>query len=187
MSRLGEYFRRRRSERGLGLGDLAGLLGYRNRSKGANRIRAFEGGGKVHPALLGNLSNVLGVGPDEIRRLVDEDYQDWLAWANEPIRPYVVVWLMACVYQRVQLPDDALDPEMAEAFAADVARQKNLRAWLVLSRRVSVEFDEAGNRRGRLEATPEMPCEPSAVFGRNRVQFDFDGGVAVRPIVRPPK
>jgi hypothetical protein len=77
MSQLGEYFRRRRSERGLGLGDLACFLGYRNRSKGANCIRAFEGGAKVHPALLGNLADVLGVGPNEIRRLVAEDYQDW--------------------------------------------------------------------------------------------------------------
>ena len=186
MSHLGQFFRRRRAERGLGLGDLARLLGYRNVSKGANRIRAFEGGGKVHPALLGNLADVLEIGPDEIRRLVAEDYRDWLAWADEPIRPHVVVRLMACVYQRVQLPDDALDPEAAEAFAAEVARGRRLRTWLVLSRRVSVAFDVEGKRRGRLEATPEMPCEPFAVVGGNRVQFD-DAGVAVRPIDGPPK
>lgn len=146
------------------------------------RIRDFEGGGKVHPALLGNLADVLGVGPDEIRRLVAEDHADWLAWADEPIRPYVVVRLMACVYQRIQLPDDALDPEAAEAFASNVARERKMRAWLVLSRRVSVGFDEAGGRRGRLEATPEMPCEPFAKVGGHRVQFDFDRGVAVLPI-----
>ena len=94
---------------------------------------------------------------------------------------------MACVYQRVQLPDDALDPEAAEAFAANIAREKKMRAWLVLSRRVSIYFDMDGNRRGRIEATPEMPCEPFAVVGGHRVQFDLDAGVAVRPIDGPPK
>lgn len=187
MSHLGEFFRRRRAEKGLGLGDLARLLGYRNVTKGANRIRAFESGGKVHPDLLARLADVLGVGPDEIRRLVAEDHADWLAWADEPIRPYVVVRLMACVYQRVQLPDDAHDPEAAVAFAAEVARRRKMRAWLVLSRRASIYFDGDGNRRGRIEATPEMPCEPFAVVGGDRVQFDFDGGVAVLPIDRPPK
>jgi len=73
MSHLGQFFRRRRAERGLGLGDLARLLGYRNVSKGANRIRAFEGGGEVHPVLLGNLADLLEIGPDEIGRLVAED------------------------------------------------------------------------------------------------------------------
>ena len=187
MSHLGNYFRRLRAERGLGLGDLARRLGYRNVTKGSNRIRAFEGGGKVHPALLGNLADVLGIGPDEIRRLVAEDYKDWLAWADEPIRPYVVVRLLACVYQRVQLPDDALTGGAAEAFAADIAREKKMRAWLVLSRRVSIYFDMDGNRRGRIEATPEMPCEPFAVVGGHRVQFDLGGGVGVRPNDGPPK
>ena len=186
MSHLSEYFRRRRAERMLGLGDLARLLGYQNVSKGANRIRAFEGGGKVHPALLGNLADVLRVGPDEIRRLVAEDHADWLAWADEPIRPHVVVRLMACVYQRVQLPDAALDPEAAEAFAADIALHRKMRAWLVLSRRVSVGFDEAGGKRGRLEAKPEMPCEPFAMVGGHRVQFDFDRGIALLSIEGPP-
>jgi hypothetical protein len=93
---------------------------------------------------------------------------------------------MACVYQRVQLPDDALKGEAAEAFAANIAREKKMRAWLVLSRRTSLYFDMDGNKRGRIEATPEMPCEPDATIGGKRVQFDFDGGMGLQPIDGPP-
>jgi hypothetical protein len=100
------------------------------------------------------------------------------------MRPYVVVRLLACVYQRVQLPDDSLNPDEAEAFASKVAREKKMRAWLVLSRRASVEFDAEGKKRGRLEATPEMPCEPFVVIGGTRFQFDI-GGDVLRPIDEP--
>jgi hypothetical protein len=53
--------------------------------------------------------------------------------------------------------------------------------WLVLSRRLSVQFDAAGNCQ-RQEATPDMPCEPFAIIGGRRVQFDFSGGDVLRPI-----
>jgi hypothetical protein len=186
VSHLGDFFKSRRQEMGLNLGQLTRLLGYQNLSRGCNKIKAFEAGGKVHPDLLARLAVVLEVSPDEIRGCVAEIYKDWLAWANEPIRPYVVVRLMACVYQRVQLPEDALDPEGAEAFASDVARVRKSRAWLVLSRRVSVEFDVEGMRRGSLEATTQMPCEPYATIGGQRVQFDFDDGdVGLWPIDDP--
>ena len=171
---------------GLRPGQLARLLGYRNVSKGANRIQSFETGGKARPDLLGKLTEALGIGPEEIQRAVAEDYRDWLAWADEPIRPYVVVRILACVYQQVQLPDDALESETAEAFAARLARERRMRTWLVLSRRASIQFDETGRRLGRVEATPETPCEPYAVIGGGRVQFDLGGGVDLRPIDEPP-
>lgn len=185
MSHLSNLFRRRREERGLRPGQLARLLGYRNVSKGANRLQSFEAGGKARPDLLGNLAEALGIGPEEIQRAIAEDDRDWRAWADEPIRPYVVVRILACVYQQVQLPDDALESEEAEAFAARLARERRMRSWLVLSRRASIQFDEAGRRLGRVEATPEMPCEPYAVIGGRRVQFDL-GGVGLRPIDEPP-
>jgi transcriptional regulator with XRE-family HTH domain len=185
VSHLGDYFRKRRVEKKLTFGQLAELLGYKNLTRGANRIQAFEGGGKAHPDLLGKLAEVLEVGPDDIRQRVAEDYWDWMAWAKEPIRPYVIVRLMACVYQRVQLPDEALDPEASEAFAANVASERKFKVCLVLSRRVSVWFDATGKEYGRTEATPEMPCEPYAMIGGRKVQFEFDKGVTLRPIDEP--
>jgi transcriptional regulator with XRE-family HTH domain len=185
VSHLGECFRKRRTEKNLSLGQVARLLGYQNVSKGANRIQAFEGGGKVAPDLLGKLAEVLEIGSDEIRQRVYEDYKDWLAWASEPVRPYVVVRLMAAVYQRVDLPDDSIEFEKAEAFAADLARGRRMKVCLVLSRRVSIWYDAEGKEAGRLEATPQLPCEPFMTIGRRRVQFDFDGGVELRPIDGP--
>lgn len=185
MSHLSDFFRNRRFAKKLSLEQLARLLGYTNVAKGCNRIRKFEGGGKVHPDLLGRLPDVLEITTEEIQQRMSEDYQDWLTWANEPMRPYVVVRLMACVYQRIQLPDDALTESAMEAFAANIARERKMRAWLVLSRRVSVYFDAEGNKHGPIEATPEMPCEPFAVVGGKRVQFDFSGGMGFKPIDEP--
>lgn len=161
MSHLGVFFRKRRVERKLALGQLARDLGYTNLSRGANRIQAFEGGGKIMPDLLAKLAEVLEIDPDEIRQRVAEDYRDWLAWANAPVRPSVVVRIMAAVYQRVELPEEALEPEAAGAFASQLALERKSRVCLVLSRRVSVWFDATGRECGRTEATPEMPCEPN--------------------------
>jgi hypothetical protein len=159
-------------------------LGYLSISKGANRIQALGSGGKIAPNLLGKLAEVLEIGPDEIHQEAFNDYENWLAWANEPVEPYMVVRLLAAVYQRIELPDDALGPEKAEAFAANIARERGLKVCLVLSRRVSVCYDVEGREYGRMRATPDLPCEPYAVIGGKRVEFDF-GGSGLKPIDWP--
>lgn len=100
------------------------------------------------------------------------------------IRPYVVVRLLAAVYQRVELPDEALDPEPAEVFSSNVARDRKLKVCLVLSPRVSVWYDTEGHEYGRKEATPDLPCEPFVTIGSRRVHFHFDGS-GLRPIDGP--
>ena len=184
MSHLSKFFRQRRIERKLALGRLARLLGYTNPTRGANRIQRFEGGGKIAPDLFTKLAEVLEIGPDEIRQRLAEDYQEWLAWANEPIRPYLVVRIMAAVYKHIQLPDDSLEPEAARAFASRSALEwKGFKSCLVLSRRESVWFDATGRECGRTEATPKMQCEPFTVIGGKRIQFSVGGGgMGLRPI-----
>ena len=185
MSHLSKFFRERRLEKGLSLGQVARLLGYTNLCRGANRIQSLERGDKVRPDFLGRLAEVLGVGPDEIRQRVYLDYKDWLAWASEPVRPYVVVRIIPAVYQSVKIPDDALNLEAAEAFAASVARERRMKVCLVLSRLMSVYYDDEGNIAGRVKATPELPCAPYAIIGGKRVQFDFGGDVGLKPIAEP--
>jgi hypothetical protein len=92
---------------------------------------------------------------------------------------------MACVYQRFELPENARSPEAAEAYAACLARERKLMVCLVQSRRLSVYFDNLGQVEQRLEASPEVPCEPYAVIGGKRVQFNFSGGAVLRPIDEP--
>jgi transcriptional regulator with XRE-family HTH domain len=185
VSHLSSLFSRRRAEQGLTTVELARMLGYRNVTKGCNRIGRFEEGGKVAPDLLAGLSDILGISPDEIRQSLGEDYREWLTWANEPVRPYVVLRYMACVYSRVELPDETLAPEAAELFASDLARERKMMVCLVMSRRLSIGFDSTGKEYKRLVATPEMPCEPYALIGGKRVQFDFTGGDILRPIEEP--
>ena len=185
MSHLGDFFRARRLERKLTTGQLARLAGYRNVSRGSNRIQRFEAGDRIAPDLLGKLTEVLEIHTDEVRRCAAKDYNDWLAWASEPIRPHLVLRWMACVYQRVELPDDALAPETAEAYAAGLARERKMMVCLVLSRRISVYFDGTGQVHQRLEASPDVPCEPFAMICGKRVQFDFSGGAVLRPIDEP--
>jgi hypothetical protein len=185
MSHLGDAFKTRRLERKLTTGQLARLVGYRNLGRGSNRIQRFEGGGKIAADLLGKLATVLEIHADDVRRYAAADYKDWCDWANEPIRPYLVLRLMAAIYQPLELPDDALTPEAAEAYAARLARERKLMVCLVLSRRLSVYFDGSGQVQGRMEASPDVPCEPFAVIGGKRVQFDFSGGAVLRPIDEP--
>lgn len=182
VSHLSSLFARRRVERGLTTSQLARSLGLRNLAKANNRIQRFEAGGKVSPDLLARLSSALEITTDEIRESLNEDYRAWMTWANEPIRPYVVLRFMSCVYQRVELPDDALGPEEAERFASSMARERKLMVSLVMSRRLSIGYDANGAEYKRLEATPELPCEPYAVIGGKRVQFDFDGSCVLRLI-----
>ncbi len=185
MSRLGDFFRNRRLGRNLTTGQLARLVSYRNLSRGANRIRSFEDGGKVAPDLLARLAEALEIEPEEVRRIAAEDYADWLAWADEPVRPYLVLRWTACAYQRVELKDEALEPEAAEGYAGRVARERGVMACLVLSRRLTVYFDASGRVYGRREATPEVPSQPYAGFGNQRCQLNLGGGEVLRPIDEP--
>jgi hypothetical protein len=114
-----------------------------------------------------------------------DDYKEWLAWANIPIRPYLVRRLMACVYQRIQLPDDARSIEAATDYAAKLARESKRMVWLVLPRRISIRFDATGEADLPAEATPEMPCVPYVIVGGKRVHFDFTGEIALRQIDEP--
>jgi hypothetical protein len=184
MSHLSKFFRQRRVEKKLGLGGLARLLGYTNVSRGANRIQVFEGGGKVSPELLGKLAEALEIGPDEIRKYVDEDRRDWEAKVDQPIEIHLVIRLMPAVYKYVRVPDDSLDPELA-AFASRMALESKSKVCLALSQRESLWFDAEGRACGRTFATPKMPNEPYAVIGGKRVQFDFAEGVTPRQIDRP--
>ena len=59
-----------------------------------------------------------------------------------------------------------------------------MKVCLVLSRLMSVYYDDEGNIAGRVKATPELPS-PYAIIGGKRVQFDFGGGVGLKPIAEP--
>jgi hypothetical protein len=162
---------------------------YRNINKGANRILKFEQRGDVYQDLLSKLAQALNVAPEMIEEDRRNFFREWTAWANQPIRPYLVVRLLAAVYLREQLPDGTTSPEQAEAFASARVRHWNRCCCLVLSRRYSIWIDEAGEVYERTEAVPGAPNVPSMRLSGSRREFilrSISGGLALG-VVRWPK
>ena len=58
-----------------------------------------------------------------VNGLLQEDLDDWLEWANEPVKPCLVVRLMPAIYSQAGLPDDVQSPEAAERYASEFAKE----------------------------------------------------------------
>jgi hypothetical protein len=116
--------------------------------------------------------------------LSQKDLEDWLTWANEPIKPYLVVRLMAAVYSQLELPDEVVSVEEAERYASGFAKQHRLRVCLVLSRRVSVYFDADGSFEFASEAVPGGdPNQPyTRIGGRQCLMSPTERGIALQEI-----
>jgi hypothetical protein len=131
---LSRYFQQQRLGRGLKPGQLARLAGCVNVQKNGGRIRTFELGGYIGRELFEKIAAALGIDAGTVARLVAQDrrelYQDWLAWVNEPIRPYLVIRVMAAVYSSRPVPP-ALTTEEAEGWAGAVAGEIKRRCYLV--------------------------------------------------------
>jgi hypothetical protein len=192
-SKLSEHFYKARLNKGLTLGQVTRLVGYRNVSKGANRINAFERGGSIHRDLRTKLADVLGIDHLTVERLMDEDrrqfFATWNAWANEPIRPYLIIRLMPAVYCAQDLPAEIESAEAAEEYAVNVARSRHLRCCLVLSRRISVWIEANGSISGVSEAVPGEPNTPVMWVGGNGrnacLMKTLDHGMALQQIHWP--
>jgi len=181
---LSRYFKKRRLEMKLRLGELAKTLGYRNISKGARRVDAFETTGNIKEQLFKKLTAVLEIDEKTVNGLLQQDLSDWLKWANEPIRPYIVVRLMAAIYSQAELPAEVQSAEEAERYASDFAKGHKLRVCLVLSRKVSVYFADDGSFQYASEAVPGgEPNQPYTVVGGRRCLMDpTERGIALREV-----
>ena len=71
--------------KGIKVGKMSEMLGYRNISKVFNKILWFEREGLASNELIQKLIDVLGVEPLEVQRALQKDYQDWQAWLDEPV------------------------------------------------------------------------------------------------------
>ncbi len=138
-SKLSDFFWRTRLAKGLRFGQLARLCGCKNISKACRKIQAFEQGGCIQADLLLKLADALEIDRATVAALVEEDLADWYHWANEPVRPYIVLRLMAAIYCPVEIPDEVQSAEEAEAYASALCRGHHMRACLVLSRRIGQE------------------------------------------------
>jgi hypothetical protein len=177
-TRLSRFFEQQRISRSLKPGQVAIHIGYTNTSKGGSRIRSFEQTGSVSKELFEKLAAFFQVNTEDIDKLVEEDrrefFENWLAWANEPIQPHLVVRLIAAVYSRRELSPDIGTIDEAEVWAASVARELRLKCCLVWSRRISIWFDETGRMVGRTEAVPGEANVPWMRIGGKPFVLDGD-------------
>jgi hypothetical protein len=140
------------------------LVGYRNLSKGANRIAHFEREGSVTEYLLAALAEALGIDLQTVEALIAQDRREhlraWEKWVSEPVPMRLIVRYMSAVYGTVPLPLGITTHEQAEAFACGYAKQHRHSACLALSRRYSVWIDAQGQVYARTESTPDDPDVP---------------------------
>lgn len=176
---LGRYFRSRRLELGLSLGEVARRLGYSNISKGARRVLELEEVGECcTQEFLVKLMGVLGVDPSVVQELLDQDraeyVREWEQWVSEPVPIAVVMRAIPGVYVNHRLPPDVTTPDEAIAFSQDLARRSQARVYVELSRRVTVIIDEQGEVKARVEATPDRDPRPFTQIGHKRIRFEGD-------------
>jgi hypothetical protein len=186
---LSNFFEQQRISKSLKPGQLAHLIGCSNISKNGSRIRVFEQTGSISKVLFEKLTRYFEIDTEVIEQLVELDRRDffgkWLAWAKQPIQPYLVVRLMAAVYSRRELPIDIETIEEAEDWPASVARETRLRCCIVWSRRLSVWLDETGTISCRTEAAPGEPNTPW--MGRPGKNFVLNEDMSSRTSVDWPK
>jgi len=177
---LGEFFRSRRVEWQLSLGQLARLAGYRNLNKGMRNILRFERDGTIRGDLLVALAEALDIDWPVVEELAERDRQErlraWEAWVDEPITPHMIVRYMAAVYGRKPLPDEIKTTDEAERYACGYAKDHRWRVWLVLSRRLSVWISAIGEIESREEARPNYPVLPHSHLRGDKRPLWFDFG-----------
>lgn len=179
-SKLGEHFRTERERKGLTLGQLARLAGYRNASKGARRISVFEREGMVKEDLLVKLAEALKIDWLTVLDLEEQDRRaylaEWERWASETVPMVLVARLIPAVYKQVPLPPEVTTQEAAESFAREFAMEHAWRCCLVVSRRLSVWIGKDGEIEARTEAKPGQPNMPGMTLKGSRRPFLFGAG-----------
>ena len=161
---LSTYFRTQRQQLGLRLDDVARRMGYGNLVRAAKKIARFEERGDVSFALFTKLAAILDIEEGAVHRLMEEDRRDlvrrWNEWANQPITPHLIVRLAPGFFLGQHIPEGVATPQEMENNASRLAESTGNTVWLILSRRLSIRFDEDGISRAVSEASPTEPCEP---------------------------
>ena len=178
-SELARHFSSVRSSKGIRLGQLARMIGYKDAGKGASRIDRFEKWNRIHEDLLVKLADVLGIDSQTVARLIAEDrrkyLEDWERWVNTPIRPSIILGHIGGFCWGEPVPK-GLTRKAAEEYAAKTAKETRRRILLVLSRRLSIWFDPEGNRT-EVEAKPGDTALPYVRFGSRKFNFIFGTGI----------
>ncbi len=187
-TKLSNYFRQQRIRLGLRPGDVARLMGYQSIVGAANKIVMFEERGDILTELFQKLAAALDIDETTLQRLIEQDRREfierWNEWANQPIEPHLVFRAIPGVYFEQEIAEGVRTTEAMEQYAADFARRMHKKVWLVLSRRLTIYFDEDGMKHVQ-EAVPGQCNSPYMCLGGSRQKFLFTGGMGMRPLNEP--
>jgi hypothetical protein len=191
-TRLSEHFRQRRLALELRHGEVARRLGYKSIVGGANKIVRFEQTGEIDHKLFLRLANVLDIYQATIADLIEQDRREffaaWNEWANQPIRPHLIEKVIPGVFAQRQIPDEILhDTDAMERYASASAIKHQKLTFLILSRRLSISFNEDGTRRFVIDAQPGQPAGPYMRLAKGRTPFLFDSTFLPQPLGTPTK
>jgi transcriptional regulator with XRE-family HTH domain len=191
-TRLSQLFKQRRLAKGLRVSDLAQRCGYRNLSKGSRRINDFEDTGGIDERLFVKLANILEIDEETIARLAEQDQaeflRNWNEWADQPIKPHVIVRAIPGFMVSPKLPPGVTTQEEMEAFASRIAEQHRKKVWLVMTRRLTVYFNESASNRSIIHAKPGATNCPYLSLKNRKKKFLFtaDGGrLGIKPLNEP--
>ncbi|MGO9571926.1 MAG: AAA family ATPase [Desulfomonilaceae bacterium] len=162
------YFRRQRELKGISLGPLAEMIGYRNRNKGARLILNFEREGIISGDLLKKLIDALEVDPQGMIQAMEKDKAEWEQWVNEPVPMQMIIRPIPAVNLLHPMPPEIKTTEEAEKYAQSYAKEKGFRVCLVVSRRESLWIGGDGEITCRTFAKPGVPNIPYATLGGRR-------------------
>lgn len=181
---LRNYFRSQREQKGIRLGKLAERVGYKNRSKGAQRILTFEREGEIDDDFLERLCGALELDPEGVREAMAKDRQEWEEWVNEPTEIKIIIRIMATDYSPKAIPQGISTPA-AVAYAQPFAKERRLNVCLVLSRKESVWIGSDGEITRKTFAEPGLPNIPySTLGGRRKFLLNTERGAFSPAVVK---
>ena len=119
--------------------------------------------------------------------LIEQDrrefIQQWNKWADQPIEPHMVVRVIPGVYFEKEIPP-SLSSEAMERYAADYVRRTHKKVWLIVSRRLTIYFDEDGTKHVQ-KAIPGRCNSPYMQLVGSKQKFIFTTGMEMKPLNEP--
>ncbi len=151
----GKYLKEERLKKNLNTAELAKMMGYKNVSKGMNRIVDLERENIIILEILEKIVNVLNLDREYVNSLIkrdrDEDRRKFEEWLSEPIEMYYVMRIIPAIYLSYDLPTNINSEEEAFKFVANIAKEKHKKCCLVLSRKEKIYIDEDGDIEVKIE------------------------------------
>ncbi len=161
---LSRFVKGERLKQGLNYAELAGKMNYTNVNRGMRRVIDLEREGIVHSEVLEKISDALNLDRDYINALINKDRQEqeeeFEKYLSEPIQPYFILRIIPAIYQSYDLPGNFSTEEEAAEYVAGIAKEKQKKALLCLSRREKISINEKGEIMGKIKTTMDNAHYP---------------------------